>query len=132
RGDAFLRPYLFDYTWLIKTYVAYNKKYYQIDVDELKIAELSKKTMKLIQETIDTKEIDTTFQPVPIDQKYIEVLKKNAKKPSGSAIDQFPPILAYTRKHPNSPFFINLSKEVERAYELLRTRKIETQEAIEK
>ena len=132
RGDPFLRPYLLDYTWLIKVYVAYYKKYLQAQVDELKIGELSKKTMHLIQETIDTKEIDTTYQPLAIDQKYIELLKKTAAKPIGAPIDLIPSILVEARRHPNSPFFINLGREVERAYEQLRTRKMETQEAIQK
>jgi type I restriction enzyme R subunit len=132
RGDPFLRPYLLDYTWLIKVYVAYYKKYLQANVDELKIGELSKKTMQLIQETIDTKEIDTTYQPLSIDQEYIELLKKTAQKPIGAPIDLIPSILVEARRHPNSPFFINLGREVERAYEQLRTRKLETQEAIQK
>ena len=131
-GDPFLRPYLLDYTWLIKVYVAYYKKYLQAQVDELKIGELSKKTMQLIQETIDTKEIDTTYQPLAIDQKYIELLKKTATKPIGAPIDLIPSILIEARRHPNSPFYINLGREVERAYEQLRTRKLETQEAIQK
>jgi type I restriction enzyme R subunit len=132
RGDPFLRPYLLDYTWLIKVYIAYYKKFLQAQVDELKIGELSKKTMQLIQETIDTKEIETTYQPLAIDQEYIELLKKTATKPIGAPIDLIPSILVEARQHPNSPFFINLGREVERAYEQLRTRKLETQEAIQK
>jgi hypothetical protein len=132
RGDPFLRPYLLDYTWLIKVYVAYYKKFLQAEVDELKIGELSKKTMQLIQETIDTKEINTIYQPLAIDQKYIELLKKTAPKTIGAPIDLIPSILVEARQHPNSPFFINLGREVERAYEQMRTRKLETQEAIQK
>jgi type I restriction enzyme R subunit len=132
RGDPFLRPYLLDYIWLIKVYVAYYKKFLQAEVDELKIGELSKKTMQLIQETIDTKEINTIYQPLAIDQEYIELLKKTAPKTIGAPIDLIPSILVEARQHPNSPFFINLGREVERAYEQLRTRKLETQEAIQK
>jgi len=131
-GDPFLRPYLLDYTWLIKVYVAYYKKYLQANVDELKIQELSKKTMQLIQQTIDVKEINTTYQPLPIDEKYIELLRKTAPTTVGAPIDLFPNIIVETRRHPNSPFFINLRQEVEKAYEELRTRKIETQEALHK
>jgi hypothetical protein len=35
------------------------------------------------------------------------------------------------RTHPTSPFFINLGREVSRIYEELRTRKIETERAME-
>jgi type I restriction enzyme R subunit len=132
KGDPSLRPYLMDYTWLTKTYVAYYKKYYQANVDELKIGELSKKTIQLIQETIDTEEIEEIYQPLEIDQKYIELLKKTTPKQMGAPIDLFPSILVEARRHPNSPFFINLGREVERAYEQLRTRKLETQDAIQK
>jgi len=131
-GDPFLRPYLLDYTWLIKVYVAYYKKYLQANVDELKIQELSKKTMQLVQQIIDVKEINRTYQPLPIDQKYIELLRKTTPTSVGAPIDLFPHILNETRLHPNSPFFINLRREVEKAYEELRTRKIETQEALQK
>jgi type I restriction enzyme R subunit len=131
-GDPFLRPYLFDYTWLIKVYIAYYKKYLQANVDELKIQELSKKTMQLVQQTIGVKEINTTYQPLPIDEKYIELLRKTTPTSVGAPIDLFPHILNETRRHPNSPFFINLRREVEKAYEELRTRKIETEEALQK
>jgi len=131
-GDPFLRPYLLDYTWLIKVYVAYYKKYLQANVDELKIQELSKKTMKLVQQTIDVKEINTAYQPLPIDEEYIELLRKTTLTAVGAPIDLFPNIIVETKRHPNSPFFINLRREVEKAYEELRTRKIETQEALQK
>jgi hypothetical protein len=36
------------------------------------------------------------------------------------------------RTHSSSPFFLNLSREVERTYEELRTRKIDTEEAVRK
>lgn len=36
------------------------------------------------------------------------------------------------KSHPTSPFFLNLSKEIERTYEDLRARKMRTEEAVEK
>jgi type I restriction enzyme R subunit len=131
-GDPFLRPFLLDYIWLIKVYVAYYKKFIQINVDELKLDQLSKKTIQLIQTTIDVKEIDATYPAISIDEKYIETLRKLTPKTIGASIDIPPRIIAEARKHPNSPFFINLSKEVERAYEDLRTKKLETNTAIQK
>jgi type I restriction enzyme R subunit len=132
RGDPFLRPYILDYTWLMKIYTAYYKRFRQARVDELKIGELSKKTLKLIQETIDVEELDNAFPTVTINEEFIENLKKQAPKTTGAPIDLFPPIIVVVRKHPNSLFFINLGKEVERTYEDLRAKKIETKEAIKK
>ena len=131
-GDPFLRPYLLDYSWLTRLYVAYNKRFKRKNIDELKVDELSKKTILLIQETIDVKEIDESYPTVAIDEEYIKLLKKLVPKTSGAAIDLFPPMIVETRNHPNSPFFINLGKEVERVYEELRSKKIETAKAVQK
>lgn len=132
RGDPFLRPYLLDYGWLIKIYVYYYKKFYGRNIDELKIDQLSKKTISLIQETVNVEEINNAYPPLTIDQKYIELLKRQAPKTRGASIKLWPPIIIETQGHPDSPFFINLSKEVKKTYEELREKKIETEEAIKK
>ncbi|MGC9115916.1 MAG: type I restriction endonuclease subunit R [Fervidicoccaceae archaeon] len=132
RGEPFLRDYLLDYTWLVKIYIAYNKRFKKANVNELKIGELSKKTIRLIQETIDVKEIEDAYPTVSVDEKYIEVLRKSPPKTIGAAIDVLTNIQHEIRTHPTSPFFINLCKEVERTYEELRNRKIETGEAVQK
>jgi type I restriction enzyme R subunit len=132
QGDPFLRPYLSDYTWLVKIYVAYNKRFKKANVEELKIGQLSKKTIKLVQKTIDVKEIDDTYPTLSVDEKYIEVLRKSMPKTIGAAIDVITNIRHEVRIHSSSPFFINLSGEVEKTYEELRTRKIETEEAVRK
>jgi len=132
RGDPFLRPYLLDYTRLVKIFVAYNKRFKKANVDELKIGELSKKTIQLVQQTIDVKEIDDTYPTLSVDENYVEALKKSAPKTVGAAIDVITNIQHEARIHSNSPFFINLSKEVEKTYEELRTRRIETGEAVRK
>jgi hypothetical protein len=67
-----------------------------------------------------------------VDEKYIEVLKKSAPKTIGAAIDVITNIQHEGRMHPNSPFFIDLSKEVEKTYEELRNRKIETGIAVQR
>ena len=132
KGDAFLAPYLSDYTWLAKILVAYNKRFKKKDVDELKIQELSKKTYQLIQQTIDVKEIEDTYPTLSIDAEYVEALKKSRPRTMGAAIDVITNIQHEARTHSSSPFFINLSREVERTYEELRTRKIDTEEAVSK
>jgi type I restriction enzyme R subunit len=132
KGDPFLRPYLLDYTWLTKIYVAYNKRFKKAGVDELKIGELSKKTIQLVQQTINIKEIEDTYPTLSVDERYIEVLRKSAPKTIGAAIDVLTNIQHEARIHSHSLFFINLSKEVERTYEELRSRRIETKEAMKR
>ena len=131
-GDEFLEPYLSDYTWLAKIFVAYNKRFKKKDVDELKVIELSKKTFQLIQQTIDVKEIEDTYPTLRIDVEYVEALKKSKPRTMGAAIDVITNVQHEVRTHSSSPFFLNLSREVERTYEELRTRKIDTEEAVRK
>ena len=132
QGEPFLRPYLSDYTWLVQIYIAYNKDVRKAQVNELRIAELSKKTAKLIQQTIDVKRIEDMYPTVSVDQKYVEALRKSAPKGLGAAIDILTPIQYEVRIHPGSPFFINLSGDVEKTYEQLRARQLETNEAMER
>jgi len=132
RGEPFLKDYLPDYTWLIKVYIAYNKKFKKKNVDELRIEELSKKTVQLIQQTINVKEIENRYPTVSIDEDYIKELKRKPPTGIGPAIDVIATIQRESKNHPNSPFFIELSKEVEKTYEGLRNRKIETEEAVKK
>lgn len=132
QGDPFLVNYLSDYTWLVRIYVAYNKKFKKANVDELKVENLSKKTVRLIQETIDVKEIDDAYPAVPVDEEYIKALRRSAPRTVGSAIDVTTNVQREVKTYPTSPFFIKLSREVESTYEQLRARKVETKEAVQK
>ena len=131
-GDPFLKDYLTDYTWLVQIYVAFNKDVRKARVDELKIEELSKKTVKLIQQTIDIKGIEDMYPTVSVDEKYVEALRKSPPKTPGAAIDVITAIQHEVRTHPASPFFINLSKDVEETYEEIRARKTATAEILRK
>jgi len=132
RGEAFLKDFLPDYSWLIKVYVAYNKKFKKTGVDELKIEMLSKKTNMLIQQTIDLEEIETKYPTVTIDDNYLRALKKTAPKGMGAAIDITANLRHEAGIYSTSPFFISLVREVEATYEKLRDRKLETEQGIEK
>lgn len=132
QGDPFLRDYLLDYTWLVQIYIAYNKDVRKAQVDELKIGELSRKTVRLIQQTINVREIDDIYPTVSIDEKYVEALRKSTPKTLGAAIDVLTTIQHEVRIHPDSPFFINLSGDVENTYEELRARKVDTAQAVRK
>ncbi|MEM2983423.1 MAG: HsdR family type I site-specific deoxyribonuclease, partial [Candidatus Bathyarchaeia archaeon] len=132
QGDPFLREYLSDYTLLVKIYIGYYKKFYKSKIDELKIDRLSKKTINLKQKTIDLDELDKTYPTIEVNEEYIQILRKITPKTTGGAIDIMSTIIHEARSHPTSPFFLNLSREVEETYRDLRTRKIKTEEAIKK
>ena len=130
KGEPFLNDYLSAYTMLVKIYIAYNKKVKRKNVDELKIDELSRKTNALIRKSIDVKEIDDRYKVVEIDTNYINALKHKKPRTVGAAIDIINDIRYEIRMHPRSPFFMNLSEEVEKVYELLKQRRIRVEEAI--
>jgi type I restriction enzyme R subunit len=130
QGDPFLREYLSDYTWLVQIYIAYNKDVRKARIDELKIGELSRKTVNLIQQTIDVKGIEDMYPTISVDEKYVEALRKSAPKTLGAAIDVLTTIQHEVRSHPSSPFFINLSRDVEKTYEELRARKDATAQVV--
>ncbi|HDN90895.1 MAG TPA: HsdR family type I site-specific deoxyribonuclease, partial [Candidatus Aenigmarchaeota archaeon] len=131
-GEPFLRDYISDYRWLVKVYIAYNKKFNKVSVDELKIEALSKKTVRLIQRTIDVGEIDTSYPIVSIDEKYINYIRRSLPRDVGAAIDVISNIMLEVERHPRSPFFASLKGEIERTYEELRFRKEVTEEVIMK
>ncbi|MEM2780568.1 MAG: HsdR family type I site-specific deoxyribonuclease [Candidatus Bathyarchaeia archaeon] len=131
KGEPFLKPYLAQYTLLTKIYIAYNRRYKKQNIDELKIENISKKTVQLIQQTIDIKTIEDQYPILPIDENYIEKIKSE-KPTTGAAIDILTNLQKQAKAHPTSPFFISLSAEVMKTYQELRNRKIETQEAIQK
>lgn len=131
-GEPFLREHLSSYTWLTKIYVAYNKKFKKAGLDELKIEALSKKTISLIRKTVDVKGIEDSFPVVNIDKDYIDALKKSKPADVGAAIDILTNVQHEGKNHPSSPFFRNLTKEVQKTYEELRAKKIETKEAVQR
>jgi len=134
-GEAFLKPYLREYDWLVRIFVAYNKKFKRAGIDELKIEELSKKTIRRIQETIDVKKIEDEYPLIEIDERFIRSLK-GAFTNIGTAID----VIANLRRgienllnlHPSSQILLNLRQEIEATYEALRYRRIKVEEAYER
>jgi len=132
KGEAFLKDYLEDYSWVTKIYVAYYKKYKKTDVDELKIDRLSRKTAELVRKTVDIDEIEKRYPTVEIDEKYLEALKKTTPKGVGAAIDISTNLIEEIEDHPESPFLIDLKGEVELIYQRLREQKEVTENEIKK
>jgi type I restriction enzyme R subunit len=129
-GDPYLLKYFSDYKWMVKIYVAYYRKFKKANVDEMKIADISKKTYSLVQETIDMQGIERKYPILTIDEDYLEVIRR--KSPSGisAAIDIIADIQNEARQRQTSPFFGRISDQVRGIYEELRLRKAETKDLI--
>jgi len=131
-GEPFLRDYLWDYTWLTKVYVAYHKKFEKANIDELRIEEISKKTVQLIQQSIDVSKIEEEYPTISIDKNYVETLRRSTPKTVGAAIDIITNIQHEIKAHSASPILRSLREELERTYEELRRRKTVTEETVKK
>ncbi|MBC7328465.1 HsdR family type I site-specific deoxyribonuclease, partial [bacterium] len=132
-GEAFLKSYLKAYDWLLRIFIAYNKKYYRTNIDELKIEELSRKAIQRIQQTVDIKEIEKSYPILEIDDELLKKLGSISRDDPSGVIE----VIANVRRgitnlvneHPSSYFLSNLRQEIEAVYEALRFRKIEVEEA---
>ena len=68
--DEELRAFLADYTWIVKFYMLYRKKFYPKDHFEI-TPEDGVKTRALIREYVDVKELETDFPSYVLDEHYL-------------------------------------------------------------
>jgi len=79
--DESLRDFLSDYTWLVKFYILYRKKFYPKEHFEI-TPDDGAKTRALIREHVDVSELETDFPSYVLDEHYltkIETLEPDAK-----------------------------------------------------
>jgi len=128
KGEALVRDYLQDYKWIISVYTNYIARYKRGEgIDYAKIEEISKKTRKLIEESIEEgvngiKEYPT----IQIDENFLNELKAKNTDDIGTAVDIYADIIREIKRNNNNnsiPFFLKLREEVENAYEELRRRR---------
>jgi type I restriction enzyme, R subunit len=117
-GDPFLSKFLSDYKWMVKIYWAYYRKFKRADFDELKIAQLSKKTYALVQQTMDVQEVAKKYPVVTIDENYVRAIRGKAPGLS-AAIDIIGDIQGEIRRRPGSPFYGSISEQVKHLYDEL-------------
>lgn len=130
-GDPYLAKYLSDYKWMVKIYWAYYRKFKKADFDELRIAELSKKTYALIQQTMDVKDIQRKYPVVTIDENYVRAIR--GKDPGlSAAIDIISDIQGEIRRRPGSPFYGAIADQVRHLYEELGRKGTQTKDTLQK
>ena len=72
--DEMLRDYVNDYTWLVKFYMLFRKKFYPKEHFEI-TDEDGAKTRALIREHVDVKELDDEFPSYTLDENYLTRIK---------------------------------------------------------
>jgi type I restriction enzyme R subunit len=128
KGEALVRDYLQDYKWIISVYTNYIARYKRGEgIDYAKIEEISKKTRKLIEESIEEGANGIQEYPtIQIDENFLNELKAKNKDDIGTAVDVYADIIREIKRNNNNnsiPFFLKLREEVENAYEELRRRR---------
>ncbi len=82
--DEMLREFVYDYTWLVKFYILYRKKFYPNEHFEI-TDEDGAKTRALIREHVDVKELDDQFPSYKLDENYLTKIKP--LDPNAKALD---------------------------------------------
>ena len=82
--DESLRDFISDYTWLVKFYMLYRKKFYPKAHFEI-TPEDGAKTRALIRDHVDVKELETDFPSYVLDEHYLT--KVEPLEPDAKALD---------------------------------------------
>jgi len=82
--DEMLRDFVYDYTWLVKFYMLYRKKFYPKEHFEI-TEEDGAKTRALIREHVNVKDLDHQFPSYTLDENYLTKIK--ALDPNAKALD---------------------------------------------
>jgi type I restriction enzyme R subunit len=82
--DEMLRDFLADYTWLVKFYMLYRKKFYPKEHFEI-TSEDGAKTRALIREHVDVSELEADFPTYILDENYLT--KIGHLEPDSKALD---------------------------------------------
>jgi type I restriction enzyme R subunit len=126
--DAFLRPFIADYTTLSSIYIvvrnAYAKKVY---VDRA----FQKKTNELVQRHIDTNQIASVGSFVEIGSDTIELIKRQKGGDGTKAINLIKSIEKTAEENSEDPFLIALAERAKTVQESYEDRQTATSEALD-
>lgn len=126
--DAFLRPFLDDYSTLSAMYdvvrKAYAKKVY---VDR----EFQRKTNQLVREKVGTFGIDPVEEFVAIDSETIELIKKKKGGNNTKIINLIKSIEKAAEEESDDPFLISMAERAKAVLEGFENRHISTAQALE-
>lgn len=126
--DAFLRPFIDDYTTLSAIYAVVRKAYAkQVYVDR----EFQAKTNRLVQEHIGTYGVERVDELVEIDADTIELIKSKHGGDSTKVINLVKSIEKNAEEHSDDPFLIAMAERAKLVQENFEGRQKSTADALE-
>ncbi|GJL84116.1 MAG: type I deoxyribonuclease HsdR [marine bacterium B5-7] len=125
--DAFLRPFIEDYTNLSSIYDVVRKAYTkQAHVDR----EFQRKTNKLVQEQIGTYGFGTVGELMRIDADTVELIKQRSEGDGTKVINLIKSIERKAEDESDDPFLIAMAERARAVQESFENRQISTVEAL--
>ena len=126
--DAFLRPYLEDYATLSGIYVVVRKAYAKrVQPDR----EFLRKTNALVQEHIDTDQIEAVTEFVAITPETIDLIKKAQDGKTTKVINLIKSIEKLAEEASEDPYLIGMAERARSVQESFEDRQTSTQQALE-
>jgi len=127
--DAFLRPFLDDYTTLSNIYLVVRNAYARrVYVDR----DFQKKTNALVQKHIGTTMAEPASEYVVIDRSTIETIKNKVEGKATKVINLIKSIQKTAQENSDDPFLIAMAERAQAVQESFEQRQTSTAEALEK
>jgi type I restriction enzyme R subunit len=125
--DAFLRPFIEDYTMLSAIYDVVRKAYTKtIQVDR----DFQRKTNSLVQEHVGGYTTDGFFDPIKIDGTTLELIKKKQGGEGSKVINLIKSIEKTAEENSDDPFLIAMADRAKAVQESFEHRQTETADAL--
>jgi type I restriction enzyme R subunit len=127
--DAFLRPFIDDYTTLSAIYLVVRKAYsIGITADR----EFQRKTNALVQNRISTLGVERALNPITINGNTIELIKMRNKRKRTTVINLVKSIEKTAEENSEDPFLITMANRALIVQEKFEQRQTSTKKALDK
>jgi type I restriction enzyme R subunit len=125
--DAFLRPFIDDYTTLSSIYAVVRKAYAKtVYVDKA----FQRKTNQLVQKHIDTVVMEQSDKFVNLDRSAIDAIKKNEEGKAIKVINLIKSIERAALENSDDPFLVAMAERARAVQESFEDRQSSTEEAL--
>jgi type I restriction enzyme R subunit len=126
--DAFLRPYIDDYTGLASVYAIVAKAYTkQVYVDKA----FQRKTNELVQKHVASSLITAVYDFVPIDAETIKLIKEKHSGDDTKVINLIKSIEKSAEDESGDPFLVAMAERAKQVQENYEDRQTSTQQALD-
>jgi type I restriction enzyme R subunit len=126
--DAFLRPFIDDYTTLSAIYEVVRKAYTKrVMVDR----DFQKKTNQLVREHVGSYQVEGPLDPVPINGDTLELIKKKRAGDGTKVINLIKSIAKAAEEQSDDPFLVAMADRARAVQERYEQRQTATAEALD-